>query len=60
MTQIAFSEALGVTQPTVSRWEKTGVIPSEHQPDVRRLGMAASKKWSDTLFFEVPADFAKK
>lgn len=56
MTQSALGALMGVTQPTVQRWEKAGMFPAEHQALVRRLAKDRCINWSDSWFFEVPDD----
>jgi len=56
MTQVAFAEALGVRQPTVSNWENTGRISSRFAPLIRSLAMDTGRPWSDSWFFETPED----
>ncbi len=55
-TQAGLAKALGVTQPTVQRWEKEGSFPSDHQFAIREMGKKARMDWSDSWFFEVPED----
>lgn len=55
VTQAEFSEIAGVTQASVSRWEKHGVPPSlEEMTAIREAARQRRIKWNDRLFFEVP------
>ncbi len=60
MTQQAFADAIGSTQPSVARWEGTGRFPAEHQDIVRLKGKAIcaerGEDWDDSWFFEVPPE----
>ena len=60
MTQSAFAATLGVTQPSIARWEATGRVPDEHQSKVREIGRdicnSRGISWNDAWFFEVPAE----
>ena len=37
LTQEKLSEYLDVTQPTIHRWEESGVIPAKHQRQIREF-----------------------
>lgn len=55
VTQAEFSEIAGVTQASVSRWEKHGVPPSlEEMKAIREAARERRIKWNDRFFFEVP------
>ena len=54
-TQAELGKFLGVTQPTVQRWEKSGFFPAEYQAILRKMGQQRRADWSDSWFFEVPA-----
>jgi transcriptional regulator with XRE-family HTH domain len=53
-TQAAFADLIGVTQPTVSRWEN-GVEPDRAaMARIRDAAIERGVEWDDRLFFEVP------
>lgn len=56
VSQAVLAGHLNTTQATISRWEDKGLIPSDRQAEVRALAARLGKEWSDTWFFEVPAD----
>lgn len=55
LTQAQLAEKLGVRQPSVFRWERARAFPAAMQPKIRELGKAARPDWSDSWFFEPPA-----
>ena len=55
MSQAAFAEVAGVSQPTVSRWEKGEWEPNRDDLErIRRAAITAGKAWKDSMFFEAP------
>lgn len=55
VSQTAFAEIAGTTQPSVSRWEQGLQEPDRIEMD--RIRQAAHKRglnWDDRWFFEVP------
>ena len=54
-TQADFADALGVSQSTISRWEKGELCPSlEEMRVIRDLATKRDLGWSDLWFFETP------
>lgn len=54
VTQAEFAALAGVTQASVSRWEK-GVAPSlDEMKRIRQAAEDRNLKWDDRFFFEVP------
>lgn len=54
VTQSDFADLVGVTQATVSRWEKDNETASPSLIDMRAIREAAQKRgirWNDTYFF---------
>ena len=65
LTQEKLSEYLDVTQPTIHRWEESGVIPAKHQRQIREFASEKGIYWNDSWFFSIPderdsIDFGKK
>ncbi len=65
LTQEKLSEHLDVTQPTIHRWEESGVIPAKHQRQIREFASEKGIYWNDSWFFSIPderdsIDFGKK
>lgn len=59
MSQTAFADMLGVTQPVVSDMERTGRVSIRHQQTIRDEAVKRGiENWSDSLFFEVPKETA--
>jgi transcriptional regulator with XRE-family HTH domain len=57
-TQAAFAGLIGVTQPTVSRWEN-GVEPDRAaMARIREAAVDRGIDWDDRWFFEVPQENA--
>ncbi|WP_422363151.1 helix-turn-helix domain-containing protein [Pyruvatibacter mobilis] len=56
MTQLAFAQMVGVTQPMVSRYEKRGTFPAEVQRTVLDHARLLNKRFEPAWFFEVPAE----
>lgn len=54
LSQSELAKRLGVSQPTIWRWEQAGMFPSEYQQAIREMGMQARPDWSDSWFFEPP------
>jgi transcriptional regulator with XRE-family HTH domain len=55
VTQQAFAEIAGTTQPQVSRWEDGRAEPSRDEMAKIRLGARRRRlPWDDRFFFEVP------
>jgi transcriptional regulator with XRE-family HTH domain len=56
LSQAAFAEIAGVTQPTVSRWEAGEWEPNRDDLErIRQAAIESGKPWSDAWFFETPA-----
>ncbi|MGX5719887.1 helix-turn-helix domain-containing protein [Shinella zoogloeoides] len=54
LTQAEFASLAGVTQASVSRWEK-GVAPSlDEMKAIRRAAEERNIEWDDKFFFETP------
>ncbi|GAA4108635.1 helix-turn-helix domain-containing protein [Aminobacter aganoensis] len=58
LSQAEFAAIAGVTQATVSRWEKGGSPTLEEMQRIRDAAAERRIKWSDKLFFE-PAPSTK-
>lgn len=57
LKQGPFAEVAGVSQATVSRWEKQGKEPSREKLDnIRKAAIERGLQWSDSFFFEKPHD----
>jgi transcriptional regulator with XRE-family HTH domain len=59
MTQASFAEVAGVTQATVSRWERGEFEPS--RDELVRIRDEARRKrirWRDSWFFDQPSEGA--
>lgn len=55
-TQAAFAAIAGVTQATVSRWERGEFEPTREQLQrIRDEAIRRGLKWDDRMFFERPA-----
>ena len=55
MSQAALAELTGVTQATVSRWEKGELSPDLNALSrIREEAQRRGKEWDDRWFFEVP------
>ena len=55
LKQGPFAAVAGVSQATVSRWEKQGKEPSREKLDnIRKAAIEAGLEWNDSLFFEKP------
>lgn len=55
MSQAAFAEVAGTTQPTVSRWESGKWEPNRDELAlIRKAALDRGLPWDDALFFEVP------
>lgn len=56
LSQDEFSDLVGVSQGTVSRWENGELEPDRAQLDVIRTHVIGlGLPWSDAWFFEAPA-----
>ena len=56
VSQAALAEIAGVTQPTVSRWERGELSPSlEEMERIRDYAQQRGLAWSDSWFFDPPA-----
>ncbi len=59
LKQGAFAKVAGVSQATVSRWEKQGSEPTRDDMDrIRSAAMERGLEWNDSLFFETPEQVA--
>lgn len=59
LSQVEMAELIGVTQPTVSRWENGEFEPSMAAMEIIRATARARKiRWSDRWFFETPSRVA--
>jgi transcriptional regulator with XRE-family HTH domain len=56
MTQLAFAQMVGVTQPMVSRYEKRGSFPADVQRTVLDQARLLNKRFDPAWFFDVPTD----
>jgi transcriptional regulator with XRE-family HTH domain len=57
LSQAPFAEVAGVTQPTVSRWERGEFPPNQDQLErIRRAALERALPWDDAWFFEVPVE----
>lgn len=57
LTQAAFAEVAGVTQPTVSRWENGEWEPNlDELENIRKAAQARGIHWEDSWFFERAAE----
>jgi len=54
LSQAEFAAVAGVTQATISRWEKGGSPTLDEMQRIRAAAAARRIKWSDKLFFEAP------
>lgn len=55
LSQEAFSKVAGVSQPTVSRWERGELEPGRDEMSlIRSKAIELGKAWDDSWFFEVP------
>ncbi|MRX31890.1 helix-turn-helix domain-containing protein [Aminobacter sp. MDW-2] len=54
LNQAEFAVVAGVTQATISRWEKGGSPTLEEMQRIRDAAAKRKIKWSDKLFFEAP------
>lgn len=59
LSQAEFAAIAGVTQATVSRWEKGGSPTLEEMQRIRAAAAERRIRWSDKLFFE-PAPSPKQ
>jgi transcriptional regulator with XRE-family HTH domain len=56
LSQEAFAEVAGVSQPTVSRWETGEFEPNRDElPRIRDAARGRGIEWDDRWFFEAPA-----
>jgi transcriptional regulator with XRE-family HTH domain len=58
VSQAAFAEIAGTTQPSVSRWEQG--LQEPDRTEMEKIRQAALKRglvWDDRLFFEIPKKF---
>lgn len=59
LTQAAFAEVAGTTQPTVSRWENGEFEPNrDEMARIREAAIERDLPWDDRLFFEAPEEAA--
>lgn len=58
--QHEFADIAGVAQASVSRWESGGVPTLTEMQRIRAEARRRRLEWSDSFFFEVPAEFAEK
>lgn len=55
LTQAAFAEIAGATQPTVCRWESGELEPGrDNLEKIRNAALQRGLDWNDRFFFEVP------
>lgn len=53
--QAEFAAIAGVTQATVSRWERGGAPSLEEMQRIREAAAARRLRWQDKWFFEMPS-----
>lgn len=54
MDPSAFADAVGVTQPTVWRWENGSEPKRDALQKIRDAALERGLDWDDKFFFEVP------
>ncbi len=56
LSPAAFADAVGVTQPTVWRWENGKMQPGQQALErIRSTALERGLEWDDRLFFEAPS-----
>jgi transcriptional regulator with XRE-family HTH domain len=61
VSQTAFAEIAGTTQPSVSRWEQGLQEPDLTEMErIRQTALRRGLPWDDRLFFELPKNSTRR